>query len=415
MASDGVTVQSQPLTVSVALSAAVGTVVGRTLTITPGLVTVALTRATATSAAIAAAGVAPGAVTAALQPANVPIAALDFGITPGIVNVDLTVAAVTVTATQTTPAGVGVSTLTLTPAVTTIVGLQVTAHPGLVLAPLTQAPGTWSGVAVGLIPGPVTMALTGAAATLNATVVDAVPGMATMALTSAEADWSGSVLGLVPGLLTTDTGFAVAGWSAVAVVPAPVEGVLLRPALATLAGRKTNPKGSVLPLNQYELPLARVLLDSLEEVLRGRTLNPPAHFSLRVGEQVAFDVSQDEDLCCEGLAYVKINRVYPATSFPNEDQDWSPCGPLAWAADLEMGILRCAPVGDAERIPTDAEWTDTTDLVHNDQAAMGLAIQQFGERVSPLTEWLARPWLPLPTSGACTGGTQTVTVGWIPC
>lgn len=405
----------QPLAPNVNLAAATATLAARTVAAAPGMVTRSLTAATATLAGIAPVDVEPGEVTMTLAPAIVPVEAIDFGLTPGLVNVNLTPAAVSTSARQLTPAGVGPSGITLTPAVITASGVVIDANPGLVLAPLTRAAGTWAAVPVTATPGPITRPLTAATAVLSGATVSASPGAVTVALTAATVPASGVPLGLTPGALTTATGFGTATWSAVAVTPAPVDGVLLRPAYTTIAARKLKPVGSVLPLNVYELPLARVLLDSLREVLVNRTDNPPMHFSLRTGEQVAHDMSQTEDLCCEGLAYVKVNRVYPSTDFPNEDEEWSSCSPLAWAADLEMGILRCAPTGDVNTMPTDGEWVATTEIVANDAAAMRLAAQDFAARIDPLTDYIVRPWLPFGPQGACTGGVQIVTVGWIPC
>lgn len=409
------TLTPQPLAPNVNLTAATATLTAKSNTVTPGVVTVSLTRATATLTGVAPTGVQPGVTVAPLTPAALTLTPLDFGVTPGLVNVNLTPATATVAAAQTTPAGVGPSGLTLTPATASLSGVTLTVHPGLVLAPLTRAAATWSGVPLGLEPGPVTVALTSATASLGSVTVSPAPGPVTTALTSASAIWAGGDLDAVPGELSTFTLFGTATWTALPVAPAPVEGVLLRPALATLTARKVRPVGSVLPLNEYELPMARILLDSLEQVFLTRTDNPPMHFALRLGQEVPWDLSERQDLCCEGLAYVKINRVYPSTNFPDEDEGWSPCGPLAYAADLEIGVLRCAPVGTEKDIPTDQEWADAADVVHNDSAAMALAIEEFGSRIDPLTEWLVRPWSPLGPAGACTGGVQVVTVGWIPC
>lgn len=408
-------VDPQPGTVTVNLTAAAATLGAEAATPVPGVVTVGLASAAATLGAEAATGVQPGEVVMTLNPAIVITTAMDFGLTPGLVNVDLAAAAISAVPVQLTPAGVGPTGITLTPAVTTASGVQVTVHPGLVLTSLTVAIAATSGVPLGLTPGPVTVSLAPAVASLSGVTISAVPGPVTTALMSAFADWSGATLDLQPGPVTTATGFGTATWEALPVTPEPVEGILLAPATATLAGRKVTPKGQVLPLNTYELPLARVLLDSLTGVLVARTLNPPAHFALRTGQEVGFDLSQNEDLCCEGLAYVKINRVYPSTEFPKEDEDWSPCGPLAWAAELEMGIIRCAPVGDVDSMPTDSEWETATDLVANDSAAMRLAVEEFASRVAPLTDWMAGSWSPIGPVGACVGGVQTVTVGWIPC
>lgn len=169
-----------------------------------------------------------------------------------------------------------------------------------------------------------------------------------------------------------------------------------------------------MALDTYELTYAQLLLDCLAEALVDSSA-VPLHVSLRLGVEVPFDLSQTEDLCCEGLAYVKINRVYPSSTFPNEDEAWQPCSPLAWAADLEMGILRCSPTGAVDRMVTDAEWTETAALVHEDAAVIRNAAATFGTRLDAGTEWVPRSWLPVGPLGACTGGAQIITVGWIPC
>ena len=170
--------------------------------------------------------------------------------------------------------------------------------------------------------------------------------------------------------------------------------------------------GERMPLNTHELPLAQLLLECLEEVLTVDHPNPPLHFSLRVG-QVAFDLSEREDLCCEGLAYVKINSAYPSDNFPEPTDTYSPCGGGGWAADLEMGVLRCAPVGTLEYMPTDEDWTAAAEQVAHDAAALRQAVACFRDRLDPTAPWVARAWAPIGAEGGCTGGSQVVTVGFI--
>ena len=173
----------------------------------------------------------------------------------------------------------------------------------------------------------------------------------------------------------------------------------------------TSEPGVTMPLNTYELPLARLLLECLQDAATIDHPNPPEHFSLRLGE-VAMDISQYEDLCCEGLAYVKINSVYPSDDFPAPNEQYTVCA-NQWAADLEMGILRCSPVGDERFIPTDADWTAAAEQVAHDAAAMRLALARFRDRMEPGNPWLARNWAPIDPQGGCSGGTQVVTVAFI--
>lgn len=358
----------------------------------------------------------PDPVQVTLTAASATVAAHTLTMTPGAVTVALSLAAAALSAQAATPEGIPGASAPLTSASAGALALAVTATPGSVTVALAAATATRSAVPVTATPGLVTVALAAAAFAAAAQSVTATPGSVTVTLTGATISSEGVNLSPVPGMITTSVQTANVGtWTAVAVSPAELEGILLQPAWATLTPRQTTPEGKRLPLNTYELPLAKVLLNCLQEVLTTQTDNPPQHFALRVGEQVPFDLSENEDLCCEGLAYVKINRVYPSTAFPNEDEGFMPCGPLAWAADLEMGILRCSPTGDINFMPTDAEWADATELVAEDSAAMRLAIACFRDRVSEGIEWVPRSWIPIGPVGACTGGTQIVTVGFIPC
>ena len=89
--------------------------------------------------------------------------------------------------------------------------------------------------------------------------------------------------------------------------------------------------------------------------------NPPQRFAYRVGSEVAHDMGQFSDLCCEGLAYVALEDTFPSSeSFPDQDiirQANTACSPAGWAQIIRMGIIRCVPVGDENgEPPTDAEW-----------------------------------------------------------
>lgn len=90
--------------------------------------------------------------------------------------------------------------------------------------------------------------------------------------------------------------------------------------------------------------------------------NPTEFFCRRLDLQVAHDADLFDDLCCRGLSYVSFGDVYPSwTGFPEPDvvnqANYGACSPPAWGVQIRMGIIRCLPVGDDERMPTCAEWT----------------------------------------------------------
>lgn len=62
----------------------------------------------------------------------------------------------------------------------------------------------------------------------------------------------------------------------------------------------------------------------------------PCYAYVQPGGPVAWDH------CCEGMLYVKADRIYPYSIFPNPAGESIICNaPLA--AEIAVGILRCAP------------------------------------------------------------------------
>lgn len=151
------------------------------------------------------------------------------------------------------------------------------------------------------------------------------------------------------------------------------------------------------------------LLDCFRVYLLEQGADAPAKITMRAGEVVAgLSTTEDEAKC--GLAWVRLVRFYPTDDFPAEKEDWSPCGPAGWAVVLEMGVLRCAPVGDASSLPTDEQWRAAVHLQMKDAAAMRKAVDCcFGLQI-PSETLMTAPWEERAPEGASMGGTQQVTV-----
>lgn len=158
--------------------------------------------------------------------------------------------------------------------------------------------------------------------------------------------------------------------------------------------------------------LARNLLDCYRVYLLEQD-DPPAVITMRSGEvtgQLTAVSGGVVDECCPGLAWVRLVRFYPTDAFPSEREGWTPCGPAGWAVVLEMGALRCAPFGDASRVPTDAEWSAAVLQQMQDAAAMRKAVDCcFGQLVVSET-MVAAAWEERQPEGMCMGGTQQITV-----
>jgi hypothetical protein len=117
---------------------------------------------------------------------------------------------------------------------------------------------------------------------------------------------------------------------------------------------------------------------------------------------------------------VRVADVYPSwDSFPSADNTWTPCGPLAYAVVLEMGMAFCMPWSDSDGSfedidpPSSADWDAAFTTQMRDQTIM----RQTAACCFPATQRRAvGGWNPLPVEGGCTGGKLTVTVSVMnPC
>lgn len=107
------------------------------------------------------------------------------------------------------------------------------------------------------------------------------------------------------------------------------------------------------------IPLANSLLNCLETEV-GLNPNPVAEFCLRAGATVIHDVDGNtgiDKVCCPGLGYVRVGRVYPSTNFPDPDPRNDKCMSLARALELTVGLVRCVPGMGSPEGPTCEQWT----------------------------------------------------------
>lgn len=161
------------------------------------------------------------------------------------------------------------------------------------------------------------------------------------------------------------------------------------------------------------MPLAREMLACLEQEI-DKVLNPPAYVQLRAGSVVDYLIAANgKDECCEGLAWVRPAAFYPSGQAPFPAQDAVPFkgGVRAWAITLELGAIRCAPVGDENTLPSGAEWDAATQAEMDDAAAMRRAICCFIDAVPGRSgKVLLGQWTPIQIQGGCLGGSIPVTI-----
>jgi hypothetical protein len=85
--------------------------------------------------------------------------------------------------------------------------------------------------------------------------------------------------------------------------------------------------------------------------------NPPKNIQFLPGAQAGEDLSEYNDLCCEGTAFVRMTTTYPSyQDFPAPDSLAIPCQQQAIALNYEVGIMRCAPGGTIAFVAKAENW-----------------------------------------------------------
>ena len=142
--------------------------------------------------------------------------------------------------------------------------------------------------------------------------------------------------------------------------------------------------------------------------------NPPPddNICLRVGE-VPFDVGLSQDVCCEGLAWVRVLRIFPSINFPNVNNNPNDCQSSSYAVELEMGAIRCLPFGDENMGPSCDDWTAVFLQVDEDAASMRRAIccvrDLQNANMTFIDQIVVGEWTPIDGQGGCIGGSMPVT------
>ncbi len=156
--------------------------------------------------------------------------------------------------------------------------------------------------------------------------------------------------------------------------------------------------------------LAAQLLSCYDQSLQDGPNPPPDdNICFRVG-QVPYSAGLSEDLCCEGLAWVRVLRIYPSTNFPLPSITADACPRVGHAIEFELGAVRCMPFGDEAAGPSCDQWTAVFTQVDEDAASMRRAVCCFADLQSAGNLYLEGTWQPIDSQGGCIGGTMSVTV-----
>lgn len=156
---------------------------------------------------------------------------------------------------------------------------------------------------------------------------------------------------------------------------------------------------------------ATSLLDCFCHELESSPGGKPCACEVIPGQQVTMDFCGPCGSGVCGMAWVRLDSVYPSTRFPIQVQDSSSCT-VPLAARFAVGIHRCLPtIGENGDPPSAVAQTNAALIGFGDMAA-GRAAVECCAAVEP---WRGRDralgsWTPYGPQGDCGGGFWTVTV-----
>jgi hypothetical protein len=108
-----------------------------------------------------------------------------------------------------------------------------------------------------------------------------------------------------------------------------------------------------------------------------------------------------------GQAWVRLDRLYPSKTFPQQDGAPGNCN-STMVAVIEVGVYRCRPTPKGNgAMPSAAEVTESADRETRDAALMAKAITCCD--VVTRRPWVLGTWLPRDAAD-CGGGAWTLTV-----
>lgn len=145
--------------------------------------------------------------------------------------------------------------------------------------------------------------------------------------------------------------------------------------------------------------------------------NPPPenNFLFLPGAQATADISQYQNMCCDGTAYVRMASQYPSKNFPAPDDDASNCVPMGFGSIWELGIMRCAPTGTVQKIATAAEWLAAFRQQTIDATTLRSAVCCWVNLYGDGEGVQIGQWTPVGPEGGCLIGTLSVSIQWIGC
>lgn len=139
-------------------------------------------------------------------------------------------------------------------------------------------------------------------------------------------------------------------------------------------------------------------------------LPTPCFCGVLPGLNVALDYfgGCEDGSCGNGMAWVRLNSVYPAIGVGIQSQTAGNCG-TTLGIDIEIGVVRCISAGEDDGGPVPAqELADAAFLQSQDALAMRAAVACC----APLTsrDYVLGIYTPYGPEGGAVGGTWTMVV-----
>jgi hypothetical protein len=220
----------------------------------------------------------------------------------------------------------------------------------------------------------------------------------------------GTPSGLAGDLFVTDTpGGVLAGGSPASVATGESVEIVDRPAPALAGGSPADVTLSTTEPDTAVWPLLQAALVCLQTQMAG-VESPPMYVQLRPGVAFTAGLSQVQDECCQGSAWIRVVNITPTDNFPEVASAAGNCSPMALAVELELGTLRCAPTRSnlvEGEIVTATQWSDTVRLIMNDAAALRRTACCIAALVD---NYVIGQWTPQQVEANCAGGTMTMTI-----
>lgn len=149
------------------------------------------------------------------------------------------------------------------------------------------------------------------------------------------------------------------------------------------------------------------LKDCLSTLLASDGGGVPCWTGLWPGRDVAYDFCTDCDNGTCGMAWVRLDSMFPSSQFPSIDSQANQCrSPMAYR--LVVGAVRCMPTVEEDgSLPDEGAILDATLAIHLDMIAMRRAIQCCFTSDEQI---MLGAYEPIGPQGYCAGGQWMVTV-----